>query len=245
MRFFAISLAILFALAVFCPTQSVAEDRGGAQPSVVQPRAVQPSAVQPSVRQPSVRQPNVVQHGTAGTGNQYEAGPNLARDRDARTGAPQNADAQVNRQFSVDAGARATPDSWRYRSENGRWWYWTPQNRWMWYGNDGRWMDYGADTYSAVANAYVVQRPIAANFSGGPITISNPATNTATLSYTLDGNAYTIPPGYSQELREDRSWVIQFSRGANLEQARYGIQSGLYTFTSTDHGWELYRSELP
>ena len=84
-----------------------------------------------------------------------------------------------------------------------------------------------------------------AKFSGGPITITNPATSKVTVSYTLDGNAYTIPPGYSQDVREDRAWVIQFSRGTNLEQARYGLQSGLYTFTSTDHGWELYRSELP
>jgi hypothetical protein len=55
------------------------------------------------------------------------------------------------------------------------------------------------------------------NFSGGPIEINNPATNRDTLSYTLDGNAYTIPPGYSQNLSEDRAWVVQFSRGANLD----------------------------
>jgi hypothetical protein len=65
------------------------------------------------------------------------------------------------------------------------------------------------------------------------------------LSYTLDGNAYTIPPGDSQDLREDRPWVIQFSRGTNLEQARYGLRSGVYSFTSTAYGWELYRSKLP
>jgi hypothetical protein len=106
-------------------------------------------------------------------------------------------------------------------------------------------MDYRAATYSNPTNAYVVNRPILANFSGGPITIDNPATNTATLSYTLDGNAYTIPPGYSQDLHEDRAWVIQFSRGTNLDQARYGLQSGLYSFTITDRGWELCRSELP
>ncbi|MGO9110977.1 MAG: hypothetical protein ACLP9L_17280 [Thermoguttaceae bacterium] len=85
----------------------------------------------------------------------------------------------------------------------------------------------------------------AAKFSGGPITITNPATNHATVSYTLDGNAYTIPPGYSQDVREDRAWAIQFSRGTNLGQARYALQSGLYSFTSTDHGWELYRSKSP
>ena len=128
-------------------------------------------------------------------------------------------------------------DSWRYRWDNGRWWFWGPDNRWMWYGDDGRWQNYG--------NAYVVQRPILENFSGGPIKIVNPAKNGVTLNYTLDGNAFTIPPGYSQDLREDRAWVIQFSRGANLDQARYGLQSGVYTFTRTDHGLELYRSEFP
>ncbi len=144
------------------------------------------------------------------------------------------------------AGTAAGPDSWRYRSDNGRWWYWTPQNTWMWYGDDGQWVDYSADDYSGAANPYVAARPIlddplpAANFSRGPITIANPATNNVTINYTLDGVAYTIPPGYTQDLREDRAWVIQFSRGTNLEQARYGLQSGLYTFTSTDQGWELY-----
>ena len=85
----------------------------------------------------------------------------------------------------------------------------------------------------------------AIGFSGGPISIINPATSEATFSYTLDGKAYTIPPGYRQNLREDRAWVIEFNRGTNLDQARYGLQSGLYSFTSTDHGWELYRSKLP
>lgn len=107
----------------------------------------------------------------------------------------------------------------------------------MWYGNDGRWQYYG--------NAYVVQRPIQQNYSGGPIKIVNPARNGVTMNYTLDGNAFTMPPGYSQDLQEDRAWVIQFSRGANLDQTRYGLQSGVYTFTRTDYGWELYRSEFP
>jgi hypothetical protein len=128
-------------------------------------------------------------------------------------------------------------DSWRYRWDNGRWWFWGPDNRWMWYGDDGRWLDYG--------NAYVVQRPISEGFSGGPIKIVNPAKNGATLNYTLDGNAFTIPPGYSQELREDRAWVIEFSRGTNLDQTRYGLQSGVYTFARTDHGLELYRGDFP
>jgi hypothetical protein len=128
-------------------------------------------------------------------------------------------------------------DSWRYRWDNGRWWFWGADNRWMWYGDEGRWLNYG--------NAYVVQRPILEGFSGGPIKIVNPANNGVTLNYTLDGNAFTIPPGYSQELREDRAWVIEFNRGANSDQTRYGLQSGVYTFSRTDHALELYRSEFP
>jgi hypothetical protein len=85
----------------------------------------------------------------------------------------------------------------------------------------------------------------ATKLPGGTITITNPPTNKETLSYTLDGNSYTIPPGYSQEFREDRAWVVQFSRGTNLAPARYGLQSGAYVFTSTGHGWELYRSKSP
>ena len=112
------------------------------------------------------------------------------------------------------------------------------------HGHWGGW--YGGYGYYAPVVPYVVQRPIFENptFSGLPIKITNPAANGVTLSYTLDGVAYTIAPGYSQDFREDRGWVVQFSRGASLDQAEYGLQSGLYTFTSTDHGWELYRSEL-
>ena len=128
-------------------------------------------------------------------------------------------------------------DSWRYRWNNGRWWFYGPDNRWMWYGDDDRWLYYG--------NEYVVRRPILETFSGGPIKIANPAKNGVTLSYVLDGNEFTIPPGYSQVLQEDRAWVIQFSRGANLEEARYGLHSGVYRFTHTDHGWELYHSDFP
>ncbi len=85
----------------------------------------------------------------------------------------------------------------------------------------------------------------AIEFSGGPISISNPATNTATLSYSLGGVAFTIPPGYHQNFRNDRAWAIRFSPGANRDEVQYRLHTGLYTFTSTDHGWELYHSKLP
>ena len=169
---------------------------------------------------------------------------------DVGRGVPHSVGVHAYPRFPVGAGVMGTTDSWRYRSDNGRFWFWTPQNRWMWY-DDGRWIDYRVDSYADDPNLYAAQRPILASplpdahFSGGPIKITNPAANGVTLTYLLDGAVYTIPPGYSQDLLEDRAWVIQFSRGANLEEAQYGLQSGRYTFTSTENGWELYRSELP
>ena len=65
-----------------------------------------------------------------------------------------------------------------------------------------------------------------------------------TLSYTLNGVVYTIPPGYSQKLVEDRSWVVEFSRGGSFGQARYGLEPGVYVFGSSDHGWELYHKTV-
>ena len=85
----------------------------------------------------------------------------------------------------------------------------------------------------------------AIKFSGAPISIVNPATNTKTLSYSLGGTAFTIPPGYSQNFHEDRAWAIRFSPGDNRDAVQYRLHTGLYTFTSTDHGWELYHSKLP
>jgi len=215
--------AMLLALIAFSPTQAAAKDPGGGHGD----------------------------HGGGGGGGDHDgrvghggvsdnAGINLgvrsnAGDFRSQTIAPHQVyDARHRPDFS--GGREEGRDGWRYRWDNDRWWFWGPDSRWMWYGDDGQWQYYG--------NVYVVQRPIVKEFSGGPIKIINPAKNKASLSYTLNGNTYTIQPGYSQEIPEDRAWVIEFSRGADLEDAQYTLQSGVYTFTSTDQGWELYRGEF-
>ena len=101
----------------------------------------------------------------------------------------------------------------------------------VWHGPHGYW----------VGGRYVLENPI---LVGLPIRITNPAANTATLSYVLNGATYSIAPGYSQDLTSDRPWVITFSRGGTFGEGRYGLESGLYTFTQTDHGWELYHGAL-
>jgi hypothetical protein len=127
-------------------------------------------------------------------------------------------------------------------SQNYKW-----RNDYPWYG--GYYPRYGYG-YGYGGSPYIVERPIlenplpGANFSGSPIRIVNPASSRANLSYTLNGVAYTIQPGESQDLREDRAWVIEFNRGGSFGQARYGLQTGMYSFSVTDHGWELYRGPL-
>ncbi|MGD0900591.1 MAG: hypothetical protein ABR915_22385 [Thermoguttaceae bacterium] len=219
--------ATLLALIAFGPAQTMAKEPGGSGGgNANHPTGVHPgSGNQGGDHHPGVGSPAGVNLG---------AQPNTGGAGGLEKRSQQSFDANHRPDFSGGPEGR---DSWRYRWDNGRWLFWGPDNRWMWYGDDGRWLNYGTP--------YVVQRPILQNFSGGPIKIVNPAKTGASLSYLLNDSTFTIPPGSSQDFQEDRSWVIQFSRGANLDQARYGLQSGLYTFARTEHGWELYRTEFP
>ena len=118
-----------------------------------------------------------------------------------------------------------------------------------WHGNWNSGVYWG-HAYGYHGVPYVVQRPVYVEpileptFSGAPIRIFNPMGNKVTLSYMLNGVPYSMAEGYMQELRDDRQWVIDFSRGSTFGQARYGLEPGQYTFTRTDHGWELYRRPL-
>jgi hypothetical protein len=226
--------AILLALIAFGPAQAMAKDPGGSGNSGGSGNTGHPSNIHIGSGNPSGSNPHVGVN--SGTGSNLVIHPNK--------GGPEGFDKMSHQVFDAKhkpefpGGKGEGHDDWRYRWDNGRWLFWGPDNRWMWYGNDGRWLDYSIP--------YVVQRPILENnFSGGPIKIVNPAKTGASLSYVLDGSVFTMAPGSSQEFQEDRAWEIQFSRGPNLDQARYGLQSGLYTFTRTDHGWELYRTEFP
>ncbi|MCE5268490.1 MAG: hypothetical protein LLG00_11455 [Planctomycetaceae bacterium] len=78
-------------------------------------------------------------------------------------------------------------------------------------------------------------------YSGLPIKIVNPAGSGVTLTYRLNGERYTIPPGYSQKLIEDRDWVIEFSRGQGFGPAEYSLEPGVFTFGYSNHGWDLFR----
>lgn len=78
--------------------------------------------------------------------------------------------------------------------------------------------------------------------AGGTIRIVNPATSGQVLQYTLNNTAYTIQPGQTQTLTNDRAWTIAFDRGGHYGQSRYSLSTGTYNFTSTGQGWNLFRS---
>lgn len=82
--------------------------------------------------------------------------------------------------------------------------------------------------------------PQAIHADRGPITITNPKESSASLKYSLNNYSYTIAPGESQQLRNDRNWVIAFGSGGSKGNVRYTLSTGVYTFTATNDGWDLF-----
>jgi hypothetical protein len=83
-------------------------------------------------------------------------------------------------------------------------------------------------------------------YSGPGVTVRNPAGSKVQLAYLLDDSReQEISAGETQKLTEKGSYVVSFDRGGDHGTARYTITEGLYEFTMTDHGWELYRQKTP
>ena len=115
--------------------------------------------------------------------------------------------------------------------------YGPPVNRGYYYEDD----DY-------VQPTYVPQQAVRPNPYAGPgVTVRNPAGTKVNLSYLLDDSQERdIPAGETQKLTTKGSYIVSFDRGGSHGTARYTITEGLYEFTMTDHGWELYRQkEVP
>jgi hypothetical protein len=87
----------------------------------------------------------------------------------------------------------------------------------------------------------------AAPYAGPGVTVRNPAGSKVKLAYLLDDSQeQEITAGETQKLTEKGSYIVSFDRGGKHGSARYTITEGVYQFTMTDHGWELYRQkEMP
>ena len=64
------------------------------------------------------------------------------------------------------------------------------------------------------------------------------------LNFTVDDSRQmSIEPGETVRLAENARFTISFDRGSDFGSARYTVHEGLYEFTPTENGWELYRQK--
>ena len=70
----------------------------------------------------------------------------------------------------------------------------------------------------------------------------NPAETRTTLGFAVNGQAYSLEAGKTQDVELADSAVIEFDRGSGNDTGRYSLSEGVYRFASTPQGWELYRS---
>jgi hypothetical protein len=89
----------------------------------------------------------------------------------------------------------------------------------------------------------VVSSPLPDNPAPLPVvvTIENPASNGATLSFRVQGATYQLTAGASQTLELSGPRTIEFNRGGGFGIGRLILRDGLcYVFTSTERGWALH-----
>ncbi|MGO8753278.1 MAG: hypothetical protein ACLQNE_45655 [Thermoguttaceae bacterium] len=72
--------------------------------------------------------------------------------------------------------------------------------------------------------------------------IINPVATGAALSFSIDGQVYSLAAGEWKDFNVTPDTVVQFDRGKKGEMGRYSVTPGQYTFAATPAGWELYRS---
>ena len=77
------------------------------------------------------------------------------------------------------------------------------------------------------------------------ILISNPASNSATVAYAINGKQYSLEPGSQHEIVGKISWTIEFDRGNGVGRARYSLREGNYKFSRKERQWNFYRIRQP
>ena len=129
------------------------------------------------------------------------------------------------------------------------------------YGGSGYYPTYGSGYVNSGVNYYtppvVVQNVVPSNVvpysiqtssngtvaNGGTIKIVNPSDSGGEVSYTLNGNPYSIKPGHAQTIQNDRLWTVAFGSGGTVGNVRYSLQPATYKFKVTDGGWNLFKAQ--
>lgn len=74
------------------------------------------------------------------------------------------------------------------------------------------------------------------------IVVTNPDGNDKSVSFQLNGENYTLEPGYEQTMTGD-GWTIKFNRGRGAGVAEYSLSNGNYEFSVGNQGWDLAKLE--
>ena len=118
-------------------------------------------------------------------------------------------------------------------------------NGWGYYSPGYYGQTYSSPNYYTPSQVYtgstvVPSGPQAPMFDGGSIVLTNPATNTGTVNYSLNGQPFVMRPGQSQRFTHERDWIVEFNRGDGSSIGRYSLKSATYKFKPTARGWELF-----
>ena len=128
------------------------------------------------------------------------------------------------------------------------WWRWHGGYGYGWGGYPGwGYGSYGYD-YSpsyGYSTGYWPQTTInPAPVTTAPAEVVNPPQNGVPLSFMVNGQSYTVPPGTTQNLTISPGQTISFDRGNGQGTTTYSLSPGVYTFTPASQGWELFQTPL-
>jgi len=71
------------------------------------------------------------------------------------------------------------------------------------------------------------------------VTVVNPASTGATLSFRVNGIAHVLAAGTQRDLQFGGPRTLEFDRSGGFGLTRLSLQDGVYTFAATDNGWGL------
>ena len=94
-------------------------------------------------------------------------------------------------------------------------------------------------------NALPQAFPVSLASDSGTIMIVNPSDSGGEVRYTLNGTEYSIKPGQTQTVQNDRPWTVSFGSGGAAGDVRYALKSATYKFRATKVGWNLFKAEEP
>lgn len=81
---------------------------------------------------------------------------------------------------------------------------------------------------------------VAPSFQGAGMVVSNPRGNSGTVNFTLDGQTYTLEPGYQISLKTRPSYSIAFGRGDGGAAQSYTLSDGkIYNFSAASGVWDV------